>query len=255
MRIVFWAVSKSSASHPPESTQRNYRFALRPFWLFSHIFVSAALCLFVVAAVWQYDRWTERKEENALIGSRSDAEAIGIDEALQRPIDELDFVPVQDSGHFVESNLIRVANRSHNGEAGDWVVGLFETDDGLQILVNRGFSTRTGVSKEDVGDRVISGWLRASHVQEGFGAVDNGVSERVPRFDTIAIAERFDLDVPQVWLQLDDPNALGFPEPVYLPERNNGSHFSYMVQWSIFTVLTIGAYVLVLRKKSVEIPA
>lgn len=227
---------------------------MRPFWLFSHVFVGAAICLFVVAAMWQYGRWNERKDENELIRSRADATPLTIDEALQQPIDDLNFVPIQDSGHFVEANLIRVANRSHNGEAGDWMVGLFQTEDGQHILVNRGFLTRTGESQDDVGQRTIRGWLRATHVQEGFGATDNGVSERVPRFDTRALAKRFELDVPDVWIQFEDPDALGYPEPVALPELNNGSHFSYMVQWSIFTALTAGAYVLVLRKKAAELP-
>lgn len=236
------------------SEGRSYTFLRSPFWLFSHVFVSAALCLFVAAALWQLGRWDERKETNVLINSRADAPAVSIDEALAKPADELDFVRVEDSGSWIEANLIRVANRSHNGEAGDWMVGVFETDDGQTLLVNRGFVTRTGESRDETGHAEIAGWLRLSHQKETFGATDNGVSERVPRFDVAAIADRFDLDVVPVWLQHDNPTELTYPISVPLPERTNGSHFSYAVQWTIFTILTAGAYVLIIRRKALGVP-
>jgi cytochrome oxidase assembly protein ShyY1 len=44
-----------------------------------------------------------------------------------------------------------------------------------------------------------------------------------------------------------------YPLSMPLPELNNGPHFGYAVQWMIFTILTAGAYVLVLRKKSLEV--
>ena len=160
---------------------------------------------------------------------------------------------VADSGRFTEANLIRVANRSFDGQAGDWMVGLFETDDGQTILVNRGFVPREAETRNEDGTTAIEGWLRLSQQKETFGATDNGTSERVPRLDVDKISERFGTSVAPVWVQQSDPEALIYPLPVPLPELNNGPHFGYAVQWSIFTVLTTGAYVLVLRKKSLEV--
>lgn len=247
--------------------QRNWAFARRPFWLFSHVFVASALVLFVAAASWQVGRWNDRKDTNEIIRTRSDRPALTITDALAQPIEELDYVRVADSGRFVEANLIRVANRSFDGQAGDWMVGLFETDDGQTVLVNRGFVPREAETRGEPATYLITGWIRLSQKRETFGAVDNGVSQRVPRLDVEAISNRIGRPVAPVWLQQDslqqaelpedDPEAetveeTPYPLPIPLPELNNGSHFSYAVQWTIFTVLTAGAYVLVLRKKSLE---
>lgn len=207
-----------------------------------------------MAAFWQVDRWNERKSVNATIADRTDQEAVTIAEALQRRTEDLDYVPISDQGGFVEANLVRVANRSFEGQAGDWMLGLYETSDGLLILVNRGFVPREALTRDEAADAPIRGWLRLSQHQERFGAVDNGVSERVPRLDVAAISERIGKPLAPVWLQQEDQTVSTYPLPIPLPALDNGPHLSYAVQWSIFTVLTSVAYVLVLRKKAGERP-
>lgn len=246
--------SNKSSEHSrqtPNQRQRTWAFTRRPFWLFSHVFVASALVLFVAAAFWQLGRWNDRKEANEIIRTRSDQPALTIAEALERPTGELDYVPVADSGRFIDANLIRVANRSFDGQAGDWMLGLFETDDGQVILVNRGFVPRDAETGGEPATSAIQGWLRLSQEKETFGATDNGVSERVPRLDVEAISGRIGTLVAPVWLQQAEssPEEVStYPLAIPLPELNNGSHFSYVVQWSIFTVLTAGAYVLILRR-------
>ncbi len=250
--------SDQSSEHPQQHSNqraRTWAFTRRPFWLFSHVFVTAALVLFVAAAFWQLGRWNDRKDANEIIRTRADAPVLTIAEALERPTEELNYVRVADSGHFTEANLIRVANRSFDGQAGDWMLGLFETDDGQMILVNRGFVPREAATRGEPAASVIQGWLRLSQEKETFGATDNGVSERVPRLDVKAISDRIGTPVVPVWLQQDEPRqekASTYPLAIPLPELNNGSHFSYAVQWAIFSALTAGAYVLILRKKSLE---
>ncbi len=234
-------------------SDRDWRFLRRPFWLFSHIFVGSALCLFVVAAFWQLTRWDERKATNEIIRARSDTPALTISEALSRPEAELDYVRIADSGSFLEANLIRVANRSFDGQAGDWMVGLFETDDGQTILVNRGFAPREAETRDEDNTTKIEGWLRLSQQKETFGATDNGTSERVPRLDVDKISQRVGTAVAPVWVQQRHQEVSTYPLSMPLPELNNGPHFGYAVQWMIFTILTAGAYVLVLRKKSLEV--
>lgn len=251
-------VSGIKSTGTPSSARRpDYRFVSRPFWLFSHVFVASALVLFLVACSWQVGRWNERKDLNETIRARFDQPAVTVQEALDAPFDDLDFVRINDSGRYMEPELIRVANRSYNGQAGDWLVALFESEAGQQFLVNRGFLPRDAEPAEVIADSAVIevvGWLRLSQVQETFGATDNGMSERAPRLDTAAMAQRFGLDIAPLWLQLDDSTITSFPKPVPLPELNNGPHFGYAVQWAIFTLLTAGAYVLVLRKKAREAP-
>jgi surfeit locus 1 family protein len=256
---------------PPTPPSRNWRFLTRPFWLFSHLFALGVVVLFVFLGQWQLQRLDDRREQNAVVEERSLAAPISVADALALPLADadtdarLDYLAVADTGVFVDDEIVRVANRSQNGAAGDWAIATFVTDDGVTLLVNRGFLTRDDLAAP-ASDGAISGWLRASQEREGqFGGVDDGEAERVPRLDVAAIAERVDAgaDVAPVWLQLAPtgsaavPPAEGtvVPEPVPLPPIDEGSHLSYALQWFTFAVMGTAAYVLVVWRKSVDRPA
>lgn len=235
----------------------DWRFLLAPKWLLSHLFVGGLLAAFVWAGFWQIGRLADAKDRNAVIDDRSNRAAISVSVVADLPPDEVNFRPVSDSGRYLDEELIRVANRSLDGVAGDWVVALFETDDGALVLVNRGFIRRDDVAADPLDPVSLSGWLRDTEVKEGaFGATDTGTGERVPRLDVEKLAERFGLVVAPAWVQLaPSPSPAGvsgnqtvLPEALALPPLSNGSHLSYAVQWFTFTVLGFGAYLLVLRK-------
>lgn len=246
------------------SAERNWSFLREPFWLFSHVFAFSLIGLFLFFCFgWQLPRHFDRIDQNDIIEQRALGEPQAISDALEQPIDELDFTYVTTGGSYVDEWLINVANRSQNGQAGDWLVGLFETSDGELLLVNRGFIIRESEPSEVIaGD--LTGWLRESRERETFGATDNLTSERVPRLDIAALEERFadrlDSELggqsfAPLWLQLESPSADGtFPEPVPLPELNSGPHLSYAVQWFIFALLGLIVYLLVLRKRAADHP-
>ncbi len=244
------------------SAERNWSFLREPFWLFSHVFAFGLIGLFLFFCFgWQLPRHFERGDQNEIIEARALGEPEAIAAALERPVDELDFTYVAADGRFVEPWLINVANRSQNGQAGDWLVGLFETDDGRLLLVNRGFIVREGEPAEPA-DGQLTGWLRETRVRETFGATDNLTTERAPRLDIEAFearfAERLDAEFDgrsfePMWLQLESPVPdQSIPDPVPLPELNNGPHLSYAVQWFIFAALGLIVYVLVLRKRAAD---
>jgi cytochrome oxidase assembly protein ShyY1 len=258
---------------PPPSPSRNWRFVSRPFWLFSHVFALSVVVSFVFLGRWQLSRLDDRREQNTLIEERSLATPTSVAAALAAiegdpdGADRLDYVAVSDVGAFVDGEVVRVANRSLNGAAGDWVIGSFVTDDGITVLVNRGFVTRDDVAAPAV-DGPIRGWLRASQVREGqFGGVDDGEAARVPRLDVAAITPRLELDdgaiVAPVWLQLgpaDGPLSAAadgavVPEPVPLPPIDEGSHLSYALQWYAFAAMGAAAYGLVVWRASAERPS
>ena len=235
----------------------DWRFLLKPKWLLSHLFVGALIAAFIWAGFWQLDRLNQSKEQNATIEARAAEEPMSVAQLSQLPESEVNFRPMADTGRYVDGELIRVANRSLDGVAGDWVVALFETDDGLQVLVNRGFIRRDDVAAPPLDPTTITGWFRNTEVKEGtFGATDTGTGERVPRLDVAVLATRFGLDVAPAWVQLEPGEATIStgtelevpPQGLALPPLTNGNHLSYAVQWFTFTVLGAGAYVLVLRK-------
>ncbi|MEZ5340607.1 MAG: SURF1 family protein [Acidimicrobiales bacterium] len=121
----------------------DWRFLLRPKWLLSHLFVGA---IAFVWAVWQLRRLDEKKTPNALVEARAQLAPVPISEIHDLAPDEIAFQPVSDTGHYVEDELTRVANRSLDGVAGDWSWAHFVTDDGEDVLVNRGFILRDEVT-------------------------------------------------------------------------------------------------------------
>lgn len=257
-------------------------FSRRPRWILSHLFVLGLLALFIGAGFWQLGRLSERRATNATIEERALAEPVTITdavtvgvalvasddrlaggrtaEALTAPTTSaddpvgvaLDYRAVADVGRWVEGEFVRVANRSQDGRAGDWLIGVFETSDGRLLLVNRGFIGRDDLSPPVVGEQV-RGWLRRSQIRAGFFGADVGDGDRVPRLDVAAIGSRLELAdqarLAPVWLQLDEAVNETL-SPVPLPPISEGSHLSYAIQWFTFTVMGAVAYGLVLRRQA-----
>lgn len=226
----------------------------KPKWVLSHLFVVFMVAVFIWAGFWQLSRLDERRALNEIVISRADAPALTVAQALTgAEIDQLAFVPIRDTGRWLDPEFVRVANRSQNGRAGDWQVGTFITDDDVVILVNRGFLGRDD-APEASADGEIAGWLQESRLKDGyFGAADSNVGDRVPRLNVALLAERAGVDVAPLWLQQDAVSeAFAVPEPVPLPPIDEGAHFSYAMQWFTFATLTTVFYTLILRKKATE---
>lgn len=227
--------------------------------MFSHVFAFTVVVTFVFLGLWQLNRHGERADRNEIIEARSTPPAISINEALALPGDEFDFQFVEVSGTFIDEDLVRVANRSQGGSAGEHVAALFELDDGRRLLVNRGFvplGAPGGIEAAPTGRVVLDGWLQASVTKGFFGATDIDSRDVAPRFDVDAIGRRVENngELLPFWLLLDgaDEGAslVGFPAPVPLPELNSGPHLSYMGQWFIFATLGIGFYLVLLRRNA-----
>ncbi len=241
----------------------DWSFARRPFWLFSHLFALAVVSLFVVLGLWQLSRHNEQAAFNRDLEARADPPAASIGDALDTAaagsVDDVDYQLVTATGRFVGDEIVRVANRSQGGVAGQHVVALFELDDGRLVLVNRGFVPQNNDSIEvdpaPVGEVAITGWLRTTVEQGWLGAADTGEGTVVPRLDVSAIASRLDAAtagrVVDVWLLLDGGDNQGlarFPDPVGLPPRDAGPHLGYMGQWFVFAALGVIVYGLLLRR-------
>lgn len=235
----------------------DWSFLRRPFWIFSHLFALAVVTSFVLLGFWQLSRYHERVDHNTVIASRTTPPAVDLGIALGLPVDQLDYQLVAGQGRYVADDVVRVANRSQGGVAGEYLVSLFQLDDGRELLVNRGFvplDRDVPVLAAPTDEVTLEGWLRASVTRETFGAADTGQGTVVPRLDVAAIQQRLDGDRPvePVWLQLAPSGRTAseatFPDPVPLPELSDGPHLSYMGQWWIFAALGLAFYLALLRR-------
>jgi len=235
----------------------DWSFLRRPFWIFSHLFALAVVSGFVLLGFWQLSRYHDRADHNTVVASRTAPPAVDLGIALGQPVDQLDYQLVAGQGRFVEDDVVRVANRSQGGVAGQHLVSVFRLDDGRELLVNRGFvplDEEVPVLAAPAGEVTVEGWLRASVARETFGAADTGQGNVVPRLDVAAIQERLGpgRTMEPVWLQLAPSGQTAaqatFPDPVALPELTEGPHLSYMAQWWIFAVLGVAFYLALLRR-------
>ncbi len=235
----------------------DWSFLRRPFWIFSHLFAAAVIAGFVFLGFWQLSRYHQRADHNTVIASRTAPPPVDLGISLGGPTDQLDYQLVAGQGTYVADDVVRVANRSQGGVAGQHLVSVFRLDDGREILVNRGFvplDRDVPVLAAPSGEVTVEGWLRASVVRDRFGATDTGQGTVVPRLDVAAVQERLggDATLEPVWLQLAPSGAKAaeatFPDPVPLPELTEGPHLSYMGQWWIFAVLGLAFYLALLRR-------
>lgn len=212
------------------------------------------LCLFLSA--WQFNRLSEKRLDNQNIISKTSLERKEVEIVLAEGSD-LEYLPVKAKLEIVEDDLIRIVNRSNSGVAGEHVAALARMESGNYILLNRGFvplnsDPFTSIEGQEV---IVEGWLRNSVEKELFGVIDNLDESQAPRFDIDAISKRLtsDIDLADYWLQIETIDGIEsnvLPDPIDLPELDEGSHFSYAIQWIIFALLTMVFYYLILRRKA-----
>ncbi|MGH1490329.1 MAG: SURF1 family protein [Acidimicrobiales bacterium] len=239
------------------ASDRDWQFARRPFWIFSHFFALSVVSLFIFLGFWQLNRLDERRETNALVESRIE-QPIELISAPDGGADgaDLDYRAVTATVQYLDPDFVRIGNRSQGGAAGLHVVAIAELPDGSPLAISRGFvPSNADVELQPLpsGPVEISGWLRKSVQRESIGAIDTGEGTVLPRFDTERIAARLDRPLPNVWLQLAPDEQAGlvtFPNPVPLPPIDEGPHLSYAAQWFIFATLGVLFYLALLRRQS-----
>ena len=231
----------------------DWRFARKPFWIFSHGFAASVILVFVVLGLWQLDRLGERRVGNQVVESRV-SQTVVLNAEPEG--EDLDYQAVLVPARFLEPDLVRIGNRSQGGVAGEYVVAVVELADGSRMAVNRGFvplGDSAALDPVPEGPVELEGWLRNSVDRGSFGATDTGEGRLLPRLDTERVADRFEGPLAAVWLQLAPDGTSGlasFPDPVPLPPIDEGPHLSYAVQWFIFAVLGSLFYGAVLRRQA-----
>lgn len=238
-----------------------YRFLLRPRWVAFHAVVLAAVVVMVNLGFWQLGRLDERQAFNATVTARIDADPVDLVELLDGEStdpSELEWRSVTVAGTWLAEEQVVVFNRSQGGRAGDNVLTPLRLDDGRLVVVNRGFVPLGEPAPPPTGSGTVEvlGTVRESQVRQRGELTDAaaGEGERVTeirRVDLPLLAEQLPGPVIPVYLDLVTSRpAVGpaDPEPVPLPELDEGPHLSYAVQWFIFAACVVVGWVLAVRR-------
>ena len=239
------------------------RMFLTPKWMLSHLFVVSMLVIMTAAGFWQLDRLDARQASNDEIRAASEAPAQPVEDLLEQVASGID-VPDQTSviveGRFLDDRNLLIANRTFDTEPGFWWVSPLELGDGRVVIVSRGWIPRDVASGESPqrieqpsDPAVLSGRLFDSVDGGRIGTEVDGVPQ-ISRLDLDSVEEVLGIEVADRWVQAVDPDwERGvLPIPVPRPTLDDGPHLSYAFQWFFFTVSTIVAYALILRRRRRE---
>jgi surfeit locus 1 family protein len=255
-----------------------YRFALKPRWILSHVFVLVMLLTMVRAGIWQWDRLQQRREVNARVEAvQQEAPApVG---SLAEPGDfdegrDLEYRPVTATGTYLADQSVLVDGADHEGTAGAWVLTPLQLPDGDVVMVKRGsipnpgqLDAVPGSVETPEGEVTVEGLARPTEnrpeVNLGFTTLHferadppTGTLENMARTDLERMDQQIEGDVLPFYVSLrtQDPAVTAAePLPPLPPDPSEGSHLSYTVQWFTFSFMTVVVYALILRRRARDI--
>jgi len=246
-----------------------YRFALKPRWIVSHVFVLLLVVLMVSAMFWQISRLHEKQARNAKVVARTDEATVPVT-SLAEPgayagAKALEFRRVTATGSYAADQQVLVRSRSRDGAPGSWVLAPLVLSDGNAITVNRGWIPNSGALTRvpasmapPTGTVTVIGLVRTSEKRGSFGSRDpkTGTLTNLARADIARLDQQVPEDLLPVFIQLETQKPAVTdrdPEPVPMPTLDEGPHLSYAVQWAIFTTIALVGYPLILRRRAREI--
>jgi cytochrome oxidase assembly protein ShyY1 len=209
---------------------------------------------FGVLSWWQWSRAEERRADRIAIEvSVSDPQtlesAVDADELMA-------FTPVKLSGTFRDEYSVLVRKRPLEGSNGLWVMTPFQTSDGAQVWLLRGWlpaaSSATGVIDVPSAPRGVIDITAAIRAPEGTDPVLGLPQGQVPGVDPKVLPETGSPTASN-FLQLMTTNA---PEEdllsVPLPSVDEGQNISYAVQWILFALVAAVGWFYFLRREEKE---
>lgn len=225
---------------------------VRLFLLFAA--VAAAVCIRL--GIWQLARLEERKARNALVASRINAEPIDVN-ALPRDTAEARFRRVRVAGTLDYAHELVHTARTRRGSPG---VNIFTPvripGNDTAILVNRGWVYSPDGSTVDLSrwhdrDSVFIGYAMELPSTGGSSFADR--PKVITRLAHDVVAKTLPYPVSSTYVVAlavgDTTTAADRIARLPVPALDNGSHFSYAIQWFGFaSVALIGAWI-VLRQQ------
>jgi cytochrome oxidase assembly protein ShyY1 len=225
-----------------------------------HVLLVVAVIVMINLGFWQLRRLDEKQTRNDEIVDRSRytvtaiQDLVGPDDAVAVGGD-LQFRTAEATGTYSVDDQFLLRGRDLDGRPGLWVYTPLDLGDGTMVAVNRGWiPAGRETDASDVEFATPGGTVTVR------GIVEQSFPDPRPAGDrqtTVAHAdlEWFDDQVEAdaypvaIRLQQQQPPQDGdLPVVLDPPELDEGPHFSYAVQWFLFTAVALVGYPLLLRR-------
>lgn len=223
-----------------------WRFLLHRRW-------AGYLALTVIFAIvcaalgaWQFNRRAEAVAELSRIDTNYDAEPVPVAEELPDPaafdIDQR-WQVVSLSGEYLVDDEVVVRNRPFGGSSGFEVITPFRLDDGTVFMIDRGWIAQNAEGRPSEVPPPPEGNVQVeARLKAGEGRIEGRTSSgaEFATIDLIELAERVgEPSYTAAYGVLGQSRADAETPPLAAPrpERDEGPHLSYALQWYVFALL------------------
>jgi cytochrome oxidase assembly protein ShyY1 len=216
----------------------------------------------VLLGLWQLERFELRADRNDTVRAALAAPAAPLAEVVPAGTAASD-VPAESewrtvrlTGRFDESAQVVLRLRPVGGQAGVHVLTPLVQDDGVAVLVDRGFLPAGGPTEgvappsAPSGTVDVVGRLRLSEAGRGTGLDAQGVPPSIRFVDLEQLAEQQGDALAPVWVEAVDAVPAGSLQPVPPPVLSAGPSLIYAVQWFLFGVIALGGLLVLARRES-----
>jgi len=230
----------------PEATTKpklDFRFLLTGAWIGGLVFCLIFSVATVFLGEWQMDRRMEKLEEINKIVGNYDIDPVSYQDAgyLFENFDEQHkWTPIIVQGEYLEQDTVVARNRPRAGVPGFEVLVPFLTESGDRLLVDRGWLPlgADATAPESIPAPPQGPTRIIIRVVPGEGTIDRDApAGQVASIHLPTINEQLDYDVAAEAYGLmaaESPEMDVVPQQMPEPQRDEGPHLSYSMQWYTF---------------------
>jgi cytochrome oxidase assembly protein ShyY1 len=235
-----------------------YAFLKTPRWIIATIVVALIAVLLVNLGFWQIRRLHWRRGVNATITAHEHLPAVPVDDLAGQPLDDIQYRRVTATGTYDTAHeLVLFGRPNGNSGQGNHVLTPL-TADGLTVIVDRGWVPLSmdpppvANATPPPGTVTVTGILLPPEADGSAPPPSRGQVKNV-NLDQLASATGVDILPAYLLLQTQDPPQSGdLPQVAETPPLSEGPHFSYAVQWFLFTIIGLIGYAALVRKEARE---
>jgi cytochrome oxidase assembly protein ShyY1 len=243
-----------------------FKFLLTPKWILLSLLCLAMLPAFQALSNWQWHRLQDRQIYNVGIQAQIDKEPVALsqlviegDASKTLPADS-QWRTVEMTGVWLQDEQVLVRKKSLESDLGLWVVTPLQLIDGTVVMVNRGWTAAANsaidspvVAQVPVGTIEVLGRVR--DVQDRIKAaptdLPDGQIDRIIPMEIVNGSQT--LSNAYVEMTASRPESKTseirtLPEP----EVTEGAHRSYALQWLFFEIMTVIAWIILVRNELKE---
>lgn len=216
----------------------------KPRWRWVTVVVFLGMLFLGRLGFWQLDRLEWRRELNAAKLAEMNSEPLSLNSDLTGlDLIEMANRPIMATGEYDFENQFTIESQIFESQTGRYLLTPLRLDGGQSaVLVNRGWipdNDKNFAAYDEPGPISIIGRIQKGETLSG-GRVTQIEDKRIYRIDVAAAVQELPYEALPIYVLPETDEIIDFELP-YLPVADltidEGSHFSYALQWFSFALM------------------